>query len=207
MATPILNVELVGYFMPIFILILVFALVYALLQHSKVFGDNKVLHGIIAIIIAIIVMLFSSLSEFIQILAPWFAIFFIILIFIIMLYKVFGATDDQIRTVISHHSGIQWTIAIIAIVIVVGALASVFGQKSFDVGKNGEQITENGDIITVNADGSVTTLSGPTTTSSFGTNLSNTLYHPKVVGLAFILIIAAIAVAILSQRPSRGWPE
>jgi hypothetical protein len=188
MATPAINLELLEHFAPILLMILVFAIVYGLFQWAKILGDNKVLHGIIAFIISLFVSIFSeSARTVVRILVPWLSVLAIALVFGIMLYKVFGATDDDVRSVIRNRTDIQWTLFIVILIIVLYALSQAFGQQQLDTNN------PNATVVIPNPG---TTNTG---SSSFNQNLGATIYHPKVVGTLFLLIIGAMTVAFLSK--------
>jgi hypothetical protein len=190
MATPSINLELLEHFAPILLMILVFAIVYGVFQWAKILGDNKILHGIIAFIISLFVSIFSeSARTVIRILVPWLSVLAIALVFGIMLYKVFGATDDDVRSVIKNRTDIQWTLFIVILVVFLYALSQAFGQQQLDI--NTDPNTE------VNIPGNPGTTE--TGSGSFNQNLGATLYHPKVVGTLFLLIIGAMTVAFLSK--------
>ena len=113
MATPMMDVSVLNYFSPIFIFILIFAFVYGALFKTRIFGSNKILAGIIGLIIALLFVLITPLTKVVLIIAPWFTILFIFVLFLIVAFKLFGATDDNISSVIRNHSGVQWTLIII----------------------------------------------------------------------------------------------
>lgn len=202
MAVPAIDIGLLGHFAPIFSFLFVFIIVYAVLHHTRVLGENKIVQSALGLVVGLIFALYTDLTKLLFIMAPWFTVLFIFIIFLIAAYKIFGATDDNIRSVIQHHSGIQWTLAILAIIIIVGSLSAVFSQKQLEIGTGVE--AEKG------AEGAL--LPGaeyggaPTTTSSFAQNLAATLYHPKTLGIAFILIIAALSIALLTRRMAPDWP-
>ncbi|MBT4823680.1 hypothetical protein HN695_06535 [Candidatus Woesearchaeota archaeon] len=214
MATPILDVSMLNFFSPIFIFILIFAFVYGAMYKTKIFGDNKILAGIIAIVVALIFILITPLTKVVLLIAPWFSTLFIFIIFVIVAFKLFGATDDNIRDVIKNHSTLQWTLIIICIIIAVGAMAAVFGQQSLDEGygpgagqdASTVSLDETGEIISVGAPGQQ--YQGTTTAgSNYGNNLAATLYHSKTLGLIFLLLIASLSAAMLTGKMTPTWPN
>jgi len=202
MATPTINLELLVYFSPILLLILVFALLYGVLQFTKILGSNKALHAIIAFLAALFVTVFSEgAREMVTFIIPWFTMLSILIVFSIMLYKIFGATDADIRGVIKGRPEVYWTLFIIIVIIVLGALSQAFGQSQLPI-TSGETGDEPGDqetgIIDMGNPGTSDTTSG-----SFNQNLGATFYHPKIIGTLFLLIIGAIAVAFLARPVTR----
>lgn len=191
MATPTLNLELLAYFAPLILFILVFTLIYAMFQWAKILGDNKVIHSVIAFFAAIFVAFFSEgARNMVSFMIPWFTVLAILMVFAIMLYKVFGATDADVRSVIQNRTDIQWTLFIVIIIIVLGALAHAFGQNQLTI-STGDNVTQNGNL------GNPGT--GDTASGDFNQNLGATFYHPKVLGMLFLFIVGAITVAFLAQ--------
>lgn len=200
MATPTIDVSLLQHFSPIIIFVLVLVLVYALLQSTKALGDNKIIHALIALVIGLIVLYSKVATDMISYMAPWFTILFVFIIFVLIMYKLFGASDDSIRNVITHHTGLQWGIAIIAIIIIIGAMGHAFGQQALTE-RTGVAPTEEGAAEEGAAAGE-----GGTATASFSRNLSATFYHPKILGVLFILILAAFTIRAMSGKLTPDWP-
>lgn len=216
MATPTIDISLLGYFTPVFMFLLIWAIVYAILHTSHFLGDNKVLHGSIALLIGLLVILSKQVQVMVSFMLPWFVVVFIIVVFILIIFKIFSP-DLHFHELITHHGGLQWTILIVCIVIILGALSKAFGQESLAVttpyaanativaypgypAPGYPQQTLPGGIV----------VSGPgqglTATPSFGQNVQATFFHPKILGMFFILIITALGVYLLSAKITPGWP-
>ncbi len=196
MATPTLNISFLQYFSPIFIFVLVFVMIYGILQFTKFLGENKVLHALIGFFIAVIFLFSTEAITVVQVIAPWFTVLFIFVIFILMAYKLFGATDDQIKNVMSNASALQYTILALGIIILLFGLGAGFGQKllgySADIAEVRDAATEAGE--------------GSTATSSYQTNLISTLFNPKILGMILILVIAAFTIRAMTPKMREDWP-
>jgi hypothetical protein len=204
MATPTISIALLEYFAPVFLLIFVFAIMYALFQWAKILGDNKVLHAIISFIAALFVAIYSKgASAMVRYMIPWFTMLAIFMVLAIMLYKIFGASDDDIRSVIKNRTDIQWTLFIIILIIILGALSQAYGQSQLaittDTGNSTGQSGSNVGVINAGNPGTSGTGSG-----SFNTNLGATFYNPRVLGMLFILIISALSIAMLSSTVKKA---
>lgn len=197
MATPTLDVGFLGYFSPIFVFVLIFAMVYGALQFTKLLGDNKILHAGIAMVIAVIFLFSASAITVVTFIAPWFTLLFIFIIFILIAYKLFGATDDQIRTVITKMSAVQYTIFALGIIILLLGLGAGFGQEllGFSAG------------FSETRDAAVEAAEGGTATESYQQNLIATLFHPKILGMILILVIAAFTIRALTPKIKSDWPD
>ena len=79
----VLDLGLIQAFDVIFPVLLVFALVFAIFQKTKVVGDSVGINSIIAVSVAFMVLISDTLTQIINFMVPWFAvviIFFILLI-------------------------------------------------------------------------------------------------------------------------------
>jgi hypothetical protein len=222
MATPALDTGLLTYFTPLFVFLLIFAVFYAMFQWSKLFGDNKVLHSIIAIVIGLFGSLLSPTARtMIEYIIPWFTFLMIFGVMIIIIFKMFGVSDSSLTFAVKS-SGVMWTIIIIAVVIALGALSNAFGQSSLTytnpdansaTNENTNRVTgttENlvrsgsGDLINAgqNQEVGIINPGNPGTTNmasnDFNTNLGATFYNPKVLGALFILLLASVGVRMLT---------
>lgn len=197
MATPTLDVSLLGYFSPIFTFILIWTLVYATLQFTKMLGENKVIHGAIAFVIGAFFLFTPEATGVVTFMAPWFTVVFVIIIFMLMAFKIFGATDDQIRAVIANWGALQWLVGIVGIIIIFAAFGNVFGQKFLGFTQGDEPMVPSNQNPT----------SGSSATGDFDQNLASTFFHPKILGTILILITAALAVKLLSSKIKPDWPN
>ncbi|MBI5392478.1 hypothetical protein HZA96_01290 [Candidatus Woesearchaeota archaeon] len=196
MATPAIDISLLARFSPVFIFLLSLVLVYALLAHTKPVGDQKLIYAVVALAISIGVILSPAIMRMIEFMAPWFTVVFIFLIFGIISYKIFGATDADIHTVIKEYGGLQWTVAIIGILIALGALSAAFGQQNLE-GTAPGAATDTGETITFDGSGNYATETG---SPNFQSNLERTFYHPKTLGILFVLVLSALTIALLTGK-------
>ncbi|PIN86589.1 hypothetical protein COV19_03660 [Candidatus Woesearchaeota archaeon CG10_big_fil_rev_8_21_14_0_10_44_13] len=162
--------------------------VYAVMQWTKMFGESKGLHMLIGLILGFFVIMIPDITELISIMIPWFVLLFIFILLMIMAYKIFGASDDDVLSALkSSDKMIIYVIVIVGIIIVIASFSSVYGQKFLSgSGKTG--------------DGTATG-TGSTTTSDFSKNIGATFFHPKVIGLIFIFLVAAFTIALLATVP------
>lgn len=192
MATPTINLGLLEYFAPIFLFILVFAVLFGVFQSFKILGENKGLHAVIAFIAALFAAIFSEgASQMIRFTIPWFTMLAIFLVFSLMLYKIFGATDSDIQSVIRGRPDVQWSLFIIIVIIILGGLSQSFGQQQ--LGLAGSNATTSEDQFTGRPD------TQETDSGSFNQNLAATFYHPKILGTLFLLLVGAVAVASIAR--------
>lgn len=165
-----LDVTGLEHFSSFFVFIFVWLAVYAVLIYTKIFGENKAISIIIGLLIGIFVLFSPIASGVIQYIAPWFAVIFIFIILISVVSKMFGAAGFE------SYSSLKWILlVVILITIIVGSLSYV-REKTVIPGEN-----ETGEDI----DYAKTT---------------NFFFHPKVLGMLFVLIIAVFTIALLANK-------
>ena len=162
-------------FSKIFVFILVLLVIYAVFAYSNAFGGAKWIAWLIALVVAIFVILSDLLSGLIRHITPWFAVLFIFVIFISVASKIFGATSVDIGEY-------KWILfVVIVLIFIVGALTYVRQQSTLpgDLDEDGNEIKESSYITT-----------------------SNFIFHPKIMGIIFILLVAVFTIALLAGKSS-----
>ncbi len=200
MAVPILDLSIFEYFSPILTFILVWTLVFGIFQYAKIFGDNRVIHGMIAFIIGIFFLFVGEAATIVNFMAPWFTVLFIFAIFVLIIFKIFGATDAQIKNVITHHGGLRWVIIIMAIIILLISFAVAFGQQW--LGYTEPYTAEQGVPSNQQTTGELSSSNG----GDYYSNVAGTLFHPKILGVLFLLIIAVFTIKALGDPMAKLWP-
>ncbi|MBU2638886.1 MAG: hypothetical protein KJ955_07975 [Nanoarchaeota archaeon] len=174
----IMDIGLLDYFVPVFIFIFIFAILFALLEKVKVFGENKGLNALISFAIAFLFVLTPDLLGVVKIMTPWFTILFVFVIMIVLLFMFVGVKEGDITEAFTEK-GMVWIIVIVCLIIMIYALTQVYGAQ----------------IQNITVDGNTTAdASSPTMTSQVG----KILFHPRVLGMLLLLLIAAQAVRFLA---------
>ena len=199
MATP-LNTTLIGHFDIIFPFLLVLVLSYALLTKFNIF-KSKSINSLLAFVLAVMMLTSTIARETLNTAAPWFILLFVFIVFILMSYMGFGATEGDIASVLKSPGYSYINLWIIAIVLVI-----IFGSLTSTISKyGGIGNTDSGSEITspdVSSDSSGT-ITSPGTTSSTSVSTSNasqesdfwsTLVNPNVLGMILILLIAVFTM-------------
>jgi hypothetical protein len=190
-----LDIGLAQHFAVIFPVLLVFVIVFAILEKSKIFGDNKGVHSLIALCIALMMLFVPGVVEVVAIMAPWFVILFLLIIFFFILLLAFGTKWEAIVDVASTWQVPHWFFLIISLIIFVGALSQVYGGALLPYSEEGtgEQVvvTETGELVDTTTD-----------TGDFNRNVGRVIFHPKTLGFFFILMVGALAIYLLSKAPS-----
>ena len=185
MAT-VLDLSLLGYFSVVFSFILVWTLVFALLQKTRILGEKAGLNVLVAVAVAFLVSLSDNVVQIINFMIPWFTIAIIFFVLLLLIFQIFGATEKDIFSYIKTDRAVGWVIIGVVLVIIGASFANVFGQKLT------QAAFEGGTAINVSGAGGVAT-------PSFQQNIYATLFHPKVLGMMVLFVIAIFAIALLSQ--------
>ncbi len=215
-----LDLGVLGFFGVIFTFLLVFVITYGFLVFIKPFGDKKNgLYAIIAAAFAILSITNDGIRNLISFMAPWYFVVIFVGFFILFILMMFGLKHDQLKAGVSSEFR-AWPI-IFAIAILLFGLAGSFGQDTLDAGKSetssnhnyGDENIDDGDIIDTDGDGYVDDPADPgsfgnkgitgdpsqTATDDFGTNASNTLVNPSVLGMILVMLIAAFTMFFLTK--------
>ncbi|RMF55236.1 hypothetical protein D6745_02785 [Candidatus Woesearchaeota archaeon] len=180
-----LDVTILGGFSLIFPFLLVFVALYAVLINTKPFGgEKKGIYALISFCIAVLVLFSKTAIALVETMIPWFVVFFIVILLTMMAFTFLGAKESDMISALKSHGTLKNWLVTIAIAIVIISFAQVLGQPLLEKGKGG---------------GTVESPQGPTSTGSFSENLGNTLFHPKVLGFAFIILLSTFTIFFLSK--------
>ncbi len=193
MATLFQGFQTIEIFNRLFLFLLVLFVLYALLEKSKFFGDNKSLHGVIALTVALLLASSTAATRIIQFMTPAFVVLLIFIVFILMTVKIFGYEDEAILNAIKERNYIITTLVVIGIIIGISAVAAVFGQGLLQKRASISNNVSTQSIKQINGEGSVAS-------PSFEENLWATLFHPKILGMVVIFIIALFGVKLISDE-------
>lgn len=196
--------------MPIFVFLLVFAGIYAMLNKFGLFGkETKGINAIIAFVLALIVVLSESVVNYITFVIPWFFILALILLFFIFIGKMFGKKDTDVAWAFSWGTRspvITWVVIFVTLVIVIG-FANIGGQELLEgnpeftpgeanVNENNEDYVQS-QTETSNpalAEGRINPAS-----SDYSSNFLATMVHPKVLGMLILSVVALVTILLLTK--------
>jgi hypothetical protein len=181
------DVGLLENFVIVFPFLLVWVVVFGVLSSTKTFGDNKGIHAIIGLALAFLFILSKDAVTAVNIASSWFVLLFLFIIFTIMAFKAFGASDSDVMSVMRNpeFKFIGTWVGIFSVIIVFASLAHVHGQRLLEEGTGESDIIEAGE--------------GSVASESFQENVWATLFHPKVLGLILMLLIASFTVRYMAS--------
>lgn len=201
-----LDISGLGFFSSVFTFILIFVVVYSLLTYGKILGSNSGLHSLIAISIAVLFMFSRDAISVVNFVIPWFTIMFIIIILMIMAYSLFNPGANLYNIMVSagsHKTVVYWVISLSVIIILLG-LSNTYGQKVGPYLTEGDNVALGGNGVYGNdsnvISGAADNFRGTSDVNSgnFQTNLGATLFHPKVLGMIFILLLGTFTIMLLA---------
>ena len=182
-----LDIGLLQHFSIIFPFIFVFAVVFAVLEFIKPFGEksDRGINSLIALCIAGMLLFSPQMIELINFMAPWFVLLIVFILFVLMMFRFMGTPEKSIVKVMSKWDTLHWFILIFAIVILIAGAGKVYGPGLASLTANGTPVEEIEGVE-------------PTEPQTFGDNVWAILFHPKVLGLIFILLIASFTIRLMA---------
>lgn len=120
-----------NFLLPVFSFLFIFILVYAVLAKTKVLGENKFIHIFISFLLAILFLVRTSLVEFVNFSAAWFAVFLVCVFFILI---VIAFTHGKVDVVM--NKGVAWVLVGLLVVLFIYSASVVFNWalKFEDIG-------------------------------------------------------------------------
>jgi len=115
------DVGLLQYITPVLVFILVFALLYAILQKSKFLGGSQRLDFMIAMVVALLALISESSIKLIAVLTTWYVLLIVAVILITLSISSGNAEG------ISQLPGKHMTIFYLAVIILLVSISNVFG--------------------------------------------------------------------------------
>lgn len=168
----ILQIDLLAYFLPIFSLLFIWVISYALLKKTGILGSNDTLNVVAATSVAVIFMVTSEAIQLVKEIVPWFIILVVILIMLFSIFLFLGQEESFKETIGPTVFG--WGIIAILAGIFLFAFAKVFGDPVHSIYAGGESIS-----------------------GGLGSEIGKAVFHPKVLGAIFVLLIAGQAVKLI----------
>ncbi len=183
MATP-LDISVLQQFGGIFPFLLVLVLVYAILSQSDWFKEKQGMAALIAIIAAIMTLFSRIAIKTINLMAPWFVLFIIFGVLIVLAYMTFGISKEKvIETITGEEYGGAFGMWVLSIMLIIG-LGSLFFVINEEKGFR--------DLAGGNA-----TLGEHPPEKEFG--FWQTLFHPKILGMVLVLLVAYFTISKMTS--------
>lgn len=165
-----LDLGFLQFFLPLFSFLFIVVVLYALMHKNNFLGPSDRVHWVAAISIGMIVLFSGSAVELINVITPWFVIMIVFLVLLFSIFMFFGTNEDQLMEKIGGHI----VVVIVALLMLLAAISAVFGPVFNPYGVDEEGRTIQSETI-------------------------RTLFHPRVLGAVFILLIAAFATKFIPE--------
>lgn len=186
-----IDLSLLMSFKRIFPFILVWVVIYALLEWRNIFGDEKRgVRALTAFVVAMIFLLSSKASDIIEYMTPWFVIVIVLLLLMLLIFKLFGASDKTIQDVIEHDRTVIYWVIVITFLIFFAALGKVYFTSGIPTGDQIHAGLGSEDAnVAERSEGA----------------FWQTLFHPKILGAIFIFLLGTFSIKMLAGEvpPSR----
>jgi hypothetical protein len=189
MATP-LDIGLLKNFQIIFPFLFIFAIVYGILSYTKLFGENKNIYALIAAVLAIMSLFSDIVTQTINTAAPWFILLVVFIVFLLLGFMILGAREADFKAVLANpeYSFVNWWIVALVLIIVIGSLSHTIAERKggyppYGPGANETAIEEAEEEV-----------------AGQESDFWKTVFHPKVLGMLVILLIAFFTVSKLTQK-------
>lgn len=176
-----LNTALLKFFMPIFIFMFIFALMYALLKKTKLIGDSPFPILVISFVIAIVFVVTPATFKFTNVITPWLVVFIVSLLFIFLILswlEVYKFGGEGFAGAVGN-TWIAWIIFVVILAIFIFAGIATFGPLLSPF--SGEAGTE---------------------ATAIGFEIKDVLFHPAILGLALLFVIAAVTSWVIGVKSS-----
>ena len=179
----LLDTSLIGFISPVITFLFIWAILYAILNKSKIFGEaSSSISAFIAFVVALMFLFTPSATNLVNIFTPWLVVLFIVVILIVTIFLSIGYTEESFRNFMGEGV-IRWTILIIVIIILVISMTQVFPSVSTIAGGEGTSID----------------VGEGAGSASVGEEVRRAIFSPKMLGALFLLFIAAFAVRAISE--------
>ncbi len=175
-----LDISLLSFLSPLITFLLIWGIVFAILEKSKLLKGSTQFHAFIGFVIGLLFSFTPKAVTFIQTITPWMVVLFVVIILILVLFLATGWTEHSFQESMGEPV-IRWTLIIIILIILFASLIKVFAPVSPVA--SGESSVENGE----------------TDSGAVGEEVRKALFSPKILGAVFLLIIAAFAIRFLSS--------
>lgn len=183
MATP-LDTGLLQKFDVIFPFLFVLVVVYAALSRLTWFKEKPVFCFIIAFALGVMTLFSNVVVKTINMMAPWFVLLFIFMILVFMAYVAFGVKEETILDTITkgrYATDFGWWVLALVLIIGIGSLAAVISEEKGFMGLSGEETAAGAEQVGFWA----------------------TITHPKVLGLALLLLVAMFTIQKMAVAPKK----
>ncbi|MEK6826415.1 MAG: hypothetical protein AABX90_02190 [Nanoarchaeota archaeon] len=168
-----LDFNLLGFLFPLFVFFFVYLVLYGLFNKFNILGEDKNIHTLVALILALLFVLIADLRNLLTLIIPFFVLFFIVLTIIFIGVMLLGFKQEDITKYIRETPSIVATVVVIVIVIFLIGAGTLFPEAiGFPSSTQTGVVSEARRII----------------------------FNPKVLGVIFILVVTSFLIRAVGSR-------
>ncbi|MBI4448280.1 hypothetical protein HY643_04830 [Candidatus Woesearchaeota archaeon] len=171
----ILDIGILDYFMPVFVFLFIFGILFAILEKTNLFTRNKGINSLVAFTLSLIFVLTPDLMNLVSVMTPWFVILIVFTLFIILIFMFVGIKEEAVSAAFASRS-VVWFLVVVCFIILIYAMTEVYGSRIHGI-TAGEEAGEGSAV----------------------NDVGRVIFHPRILGVGFLLVIAAQAVRLISQ--------
>ncbi len=172
----VLDLGLLKDFSFMFGYLLIFVVVYGLLQITDLF-KNRGIHALVALAVTVLIATTSGAMAVVSGLTPWFVIVGFFLVFMIVLTNFLGIPTVEVIGSFGGKGVVWW----IFVPLMIGLVISLVTGGQFSRGDTTRIDPDTGEVI-----------------KEPGKTVINVITEPKVLGFILILAISAITIALMA---------
>ncbi len=178
----VLDIGLLKDFSYLFGWLLIFVVVYGILQVIDMF-KNRGIHALIAITITVIVATTTGTMNVVSDMMPWFVVIGFFVVFLLVLSNFMGIPTTEVISKFGGSGAVWW----IFVPLMLGLVISLVSGGQFSRGDTTRIDPDTGEVIKVP-----------------GKTVINVITDPKVLGLILILSISSITITLMAGIPKLG---
>jgi hypothetical protein len=195
--------SLFSFLAPVFMFLLVFAVIYGFLNMVKLFKGlawaNGV-HALIALTAAVLVVGNLQVFTLIATMLPWFTVLIIFLFLAFFVVRMFSGPDDKLFKDMVGTPAIKWTLIVLFIIILISSLSSTFGQQLLEDNPEVQTTADGTEVVIVEEDTVARQApQGSTATDDFSNNVLQTIVHPRVLGMILFMLIGFFTMLLIAK--------
>lgn len=196
-----IDISLINAVSPVIVFLLLFIGGWGILRMVNPFKKaGESLYGILAFLIALIMVMNRTSVAVIMTATPWLIVVSMLAFFFIFFAMMFGASAKDITIEAGKNKG--WIIFFVMLIFVF-SIGAAFGPgllASQPTSTSGTTITaDNTSAATSQGAYVVDGQNVGTATNDFGTNLVFTIFNPKIIGMLFLFILGTLTILLLSK--------
>ncbi|MBS3063924.1 MAG: hypothetical protein J4445_00545 [DPANN group archaeon] len=184
----------IGVYSVVLPFLLIFALSYALLDKTKVLGDNKFVHAAVSLVLAFLFVSSLGAVKFLTAFLPLISVLILIILFIILIFRFVGVQESSISSALSQ-SRVYSPIIIIIILFALIAFSQVFPEGAL---ANRPELGDQFNITQPSSEG-VEGLQ-----AFLGEEQTRVFFSPSILSLIVLVIIFGVATYYITREPARG---